>query len=58
MFRPTGHASPNWKGLTFEQVAGPLSLPAGTYDVAIYLHDAAMPCNPANLAIGPASSDA
>ena len=50
-----GACVPALEGLTFEQVAGPLSLPAGTYDVAIYLHDAAMPCNPANLAIGPAA---
>ena len=50
-----GVCVPALEGLTFEQVAGPLSLPAGTYDVAIYLHDASMPCNPANKAIGPAS---
>lgn len=43
------------KGFTFRQVAGPLSLPAGTYEVSISLANAANPCGNAPV-IGPASA--
>lgn len=42
------------KGFTFRQVAGPLSLPMGTYNISIKLADAAAPCS-GPTAIGPAA---
>jgi hypothetical protein len=42
------------KGFTFRQVAGPLSLPAGSYNISIKLANAAAPCSGAT-AIGPAA---
>jgi hypothetical protein len=42
------------KGFTFRQVAGPLSLPAGSYNISIKLANAAAPCTGAT-AIGPAA---
>jgi hypothetical protein len=43
------------QGFTFRQVAGPLALPAGTYEVSISLANAATPCGNAPV-IGPASA--
>lgn len=42
------------KNFTFRQVAGPLSLPAGTYQISVSLANAANPCGGA-VAIGPIS---
>lgn len=47
------------KGFTFRQVAGPISLPAGTYNISVSLANAANPCgNPAVIGPAPATVSA